>query len=65
MMRIILILMAMVSVLTAASHMGIALVFEQPLMKYAWPFASLAAANLLGAWICGPSKTPRKHLIRP
>ena len=65
MMRIILILMAGGSVLTAASHMGIALVFEQPLMKYAWPFVSLAAANLFGAWVCGPSKTPRKHLIRP
>jgi len=65
MMRIVLILMSVVSVLTAASHMGIALVFEQPLMKYAWPFILLAAANLLGAWICGPSKKPKKHLIRP
>ena len=33
MMRIVLILMSVVSVLTAASHMGIALVFEQPLIR--------------------------------
>jgi len=64
-MRIILTILAVLCVLIAASHIGIALVFEQPLMKYAWPFVSLAAANLFCAWVCGPSGKPRKHLIRP
>lgn len=65
MMRIILIFMAVLSILTAASHVGTAVIFEKPPMGYAWPFILLAAANLLGAWICGPSKKPKKHLMRP
>ena len=65
MMRIILIFMAVLSILKAASHVGTAVIFEKPPMGYAWPFILLAAANLFGAWICGPSKKPKKHLIRP
>ena len=65
MMRITLTLMALVNVIAAASLMGSALALGQPLMKSAWPFISLTAANLFGAWICGPNKKPKKHPLRP
>jgi hypothetical protein len=65
MMRFTLIFMAFACLLIAASHIGVALVFQDPPLEHAGQFILIAASNLLGAWVCGPSKTPRKHVLRP